>query len=44
MKSWVAAGAIVGVVGATAATGLVVAGTDEEPPATIDGLRRRMSP
>ena len=34
MKSWVAAGAIVGVVGATAATGLVVAGSEEEPPAT----------
>ena len=34
MKSWVAAGAIVAVVGATAATGLVVAGTDDEPPAT----------
>jgi hypothetical protein len=29
MKSWLIAGAIVGVVGASAAAGLVVAGTDD---------------
>jgi len=34
MKSWLIAGVIVGVVGASAAAGLVVAGTDDEPPVT----------